>query len=1423
MTSTITAGAGLLTIGNGGTIELASGAPTILFQDGKADLLRLDQPGSFTGTIVGFDAGDTIDLGLLPVTAVSYGYDGVLTLSNAGTVVARLNLMAGTYPVGSWQVSKGAAGGFLLSVGADGHTRLSVTTPAPVTSSGHSGAYGAAASWAGGVAPGAGSAVTLGPATTPYVVATGTVNAAAGVLLMTGAQATLEVDRSMLAAWQPAVVAAGTLAIAANAVLQSSGLVQLSPAASTRIDRNGMLVLGGLANGSAVTVEGTLLVNGGKILAGPKQAGANATGGATAIGLGDGAQPAVVTVQAGGQVNDTGTRLGAGPASSGTLVISGAGTSWTDSADPTRTQDTTGTMLVGVPDPGISAGATAASPATLLVTQGAVLTDAGYAEIGAGPGSAGVATVSSGAQWRIAAGALSVGAGGSGTLSILNGGTVAAGSGGAFLAGGTALAMRFGVAAGQSGSGAITVSGTGSVLLTPGSLILGGSGQGAMTVAAGGLAEAGSLQVWQGSVAEVDPGGAVDVGGSGTAAAGAVLIEAGHTLLGDGLVAANVVNNGTVLAVAGGPSATLEITGSLSGTGTIALAGGAAAQIDGTLGAGQTVLFSPGGGVLRLRSPSSTIASALAGLDTGDKISSPQWTQILSVQAVGTSVAVRTKTSTVILSNVSFAPGASRAFVWYKDAASGNWTIEVAAPAMDWNGPSGGDLGGAGNWQSEQTGAAPATPPGPSNSLVFASTGGVLTGRLTALDASFGGLSPWTLAGANLTLTGHPSPPNPPLALSIGTSVTLNGATITAAGSTVIGAYGGACVAVLGGAAFSTAGAAIGDGVSLTGTLAVNTGGTALLGGSTSIGRDLGSAGTLNVGTGGTVRTSASPPGPALVIGDAGRGSAMVAGSGSLLDTTAGPIAISAHGGAGTLTVANGGTVLAGTPSAAAMPAVTVGVLGPGTLAVNGTGSRLAASGGMRVGLGGPGTLSVTGGAVASIGPDASGQGGLSIGVGTAASAQGTGSATVTTGGVLRSTTWLSVGGGGETGTLSVNGGTIEAGLSLVAGVGGGGSGSITIGAGGTLTVGTQPGNAALLLGLPRSSGSLAVGAGGSLNAKQAAVTVGAGGQGVLSLNGGTASAGAVTVGGAGSIAVGGGATLSVTQAITIAAAGALTLQSGRVAAAQVANAGRITGAGTIAQAAVVNTGTVTAALGTLVVEGSVAGTGTLAIGPQANLQLDAGIGAGQTIAFQGGTGTLTIEAPPTFAGTIAGFGAGDRIALAATGPVSQTWDAASGTLRLTGGGQSIGLHISGTHTAADFATAIIPIGVPSGGAAVPAGGTLTATVSNTTVQPGTGTHTLYLSGTGDTIVVPPAGQGFLDIFGPALANKNQLDFRQALSAAGWPGSLATLSQFMQVGTTLGAALVSISPKGAQAPATVLRLEGQNGLTLSGLVSHALL
>lgn len=1448
-----------------------------------------------------FVAGDTIDLGRVAVSGLSYATNGVLTLSNAGSIVARLTLASGAYPVGSWPVAKGMAGGFLVSTGADGNTRLS-TTQAPATAAGVTAAYyGSATAWIGGSAPAAGRAIVLGPGARPYAINTGTSAVSAGALLITGANATLQVDRSLAVGPQPAMIEAGTLAIATGAVLQSSGLIQLAPAAATRIDRGGALFLGGPASGPTVAIEGTLLVNGGRIAAGPGQAAPTATGGSIAIGLGGGAQPAVATVQGGGQVSDTGALLGAGPVSSATLMLTGAGTAWTDLTDPTNKRDTTGAMLVGVPNADAAAGAPASGLATLLIAHGAVLTEAGYAAIGLTQGSPGVASVTGGARWQVGQGAgpgaLVVGAGGTGTLSILNGGTVSAGAGGTILAGGLPTIMPYGVAVGAAagstglvmvgtgsvlhasgaigigtgGTGAVSVTGQGASLVTPGVLVLGGGGQGTLSVAGRGMAEAGGLQIWQGSTVAVDPGGGVDVGVSGSVIAGAVMIEPGRTLVGNGTIGADLVNNGTVLAIASA-AGNLEVVGKISGAGVFALGAGAVAQIDGAVGAGQTIAFGPGGGLLRLLTPTATFAEPVIGLDTGDKIASPRWSQITNVQAVGPhGVMIQTKGGTVVMSNVSYAPGASHAFTWYKDAATGLWTIEVAAPYENWEGgPGGGALDRAGNWRDEQTGKAAANAPGPGTSAMFAS-GGTLTGTLTALDASFGGLSPWTLAGASVTLTGHPSPPAPAFALGIAESGTMSGATITANGGAVIGVCGGLRLSLLNASTLSTGGAVVGAAVSQsgsvavgggstwissqpvviggegTGTLTVNAGrvvtqggaalgasphgvGTATIGaggtwsasgglavggsgtggltvgaggtlvlngGQASVGRDAGATGALGIAAGGLVRLAGSAfANAALAVGDAGSGSVSVSGAGALLDMTAGPVAVGVRGGAGTLTVANGGTVVAA---------------------------------GLRVGLGGRGTLSIGAGGTLSVGPDPAGLGGLAIGVGAAVAGQsgGSGTASIAAGGFVRSLGRIDVGGGGDSGTLSVAG-SLEAGGSMVIGTGtGSGAGRVTIGAGGVLTLAAGTG---LALGLPGSSGTLAVsGVGATLNAGNAAVTVGAGGSGLLSVSGGQARIGTLVAGagatGTGTISVGAGAMLAVSQAMTIGAAGVLTLQSANVSAGQIANAGQIGGAGTLTAAGLLNTGTVTALGGALVVPGSISGAGTLAVGANGNLLLGGAVGAGQTIAFLANTGTLTIQSPTQFAaGTIAGFGPGDRIVVVSATPPSQSWDAASGTLRLVGNGQSVTLHVAGSHTSAEFASAITMISPSFSNAAVPGSDVISVTASNTLVQTGPGTHTLYLSGANDTVVVPKAGQGFLDIFGPALSNNNLLDFRQALSAAGWSGS--TLGQAVQVTPGSGAALVWITPRGAisgaTSPSPVLRLEGQGALTLSGLAAHAL-
>ncbi len=649
------AAGGLVNIANGGTVELAgAAASTVVFQDGKGDLLRLDQPASFTGTVAGFAAGDTVDIGHASVGSISYSITGLLTLSNAGSIVARITLAAGAYPVGTWSVVKGVAGSFLVSTDANGDTRLS-TSQVPVTAAGRNGLYSASTTWAGGAAPNAANAVLLGPAARAYTVTTGTVAVQAGALLITGPQATLEIDRSLTVGPQPAMQEAGTLDVAAGAGLLSSGLVQLGGATFTRIDPGGVVVLSGLASGRAVAVEGTLLVNGGKIVAGAGQATPTATGGSIAIGLGDGPQGASATVQAGGQVTDTGAVVGAGPVSAGTLVLTGAGTSWSDLVATTQGSGTTGIMQVGVSSAGAATGLPAIGPATLVVTSGAVLTEASTAVIGA-PGSRGAVTVSAGGRWQIGAGAgagapaLTVGGGGAGSLSVLNGGTVTAGAAGVVVGatGGAGLILVSGagstmrstgaVTIGAGGSGTLSVAGQGASVVTPGPLMLGAGGPGLLSVSGSGLIEAGGVQVQQGSTATVSTAGGIDVGVSGSVVAGAVLIEAGRTLAGDGLVAASIVNNGTLLAVPGsigGTPGTLEVTGGISGNGTIALQGGAVAQFDGAVGAGQTIAFAPGGGLLNLLAPASTFAAPLIGLDTGDKIASPQWSQIISVQLDG--------------------------------------------------------------------------------------------------------------------------------------------------------------------------------------------------------------------------------------------------------------------------------------------------------------------------------------------------------------------------------------------------------------------------------------------------------------------------------------------------------------------------------------------------------------------------------------------------------------------------------------------------------------------------------------------------------------------------------------------------------------------------------------------------------------------
>jgi hypothetical protein len=91
---------------------------TVVFDANAGWTVMLDYP-AFTGTILGFAAGDTLDLTGRPATGVTYS-GGVLTVQNGGTVVATLNL-AGSYTSADFSVQADGHGGTEIGI-APGHS-----------------------------------------------------------------------------------------------------------------------------------------------------------------------------------------------------------------------------------------------------------------------------------------------------------------------------------------------------------------------------------------------------------------------------------------------------------------------------------------------------------------------------------------------------------------------------------------------------------------------------------------------------------------------------------------------------------------------------------------------------------------------------------------------------------------------------------------------------------------------------------------------------------------------------------------------------------------------------------------------------------------------------------------------------------------------------------------------------------------------------------------------------------------------------------------------------------------------------------------------------------------------------------------------------------------------------------------------------
>ena len=149
--------------------------------------LKIENIGSFGGVIIGFGAGDTIDLGTsLTVGTLAYSATtSLLSLEAAnGTTLASLELgNFGTgLATGSFPVISGTADGINIGVGADGDTVLT-TSGTVLETSGISGIWQAGTSWLGDVVPGTAASASIGlGASAPFTLTTGSTPVSVGGL-----------------------------------------------------------------------------------------------------------------------------------------------------------------------------------------------------------------------------------------------------------------------------------------------------------------------------------------------------------------------------------------------------------------------------------------------------------------------------------------------------------------------------------------------------------------------------------------------------------------------------------------------------------------------------------------------------------------------------------------------------------------------------------------------------------------------------------------------------------------------------------------------------------------------------------------------------------------------------------------------------------------------------------------------------------------------------------------------------------------------------------------------------------------------------------------------------------------------------------------------------------------------------------------
>ncbi len=549
------------------------------------------------------------------------------------------------------------------------------------------------------------------------------------------------------------------------------------------------------------------------------------------------------------------------------------------------------------------------------------------------------------------------------------------------------------------------------------------------------------------------------------------------------------------------------------------------------------------------------------------------------------------------------------------------------------------------------------------------------------------------------------------------------------------------------------------------------------------VGSTAGTNGALTVNSGGTLNIGVAGTIPALLIGNgvasgtlaAASGTVVVTGTNAVLNSYA-PILVGRSSGAtGLLKIANGATAQAVTSVETLQAAIGIGLNGPGTLIVTDPGSVFTAKGQAVVGRAGTGNLLVSNQGTLVLAADGSGNNPtLQVGLGSSNNAGqigGSGSGLVNSGGWIdggTTTSVVQIGGNGDNGTLTFNGGSMQAGFvklgttNTLAGTVYTGAGILSLGTGGLVSAfGTT--SASIVLGQGQGgSGTVAITGGtllsagqfliGSQSAASGIVTIGP--SGTLSTHG---LSDANAAGSSGTIVVNGG-TLSDAGNMNIGlnGAGFLTISAGGTV---VVNQG---------SGPAVNIGVLGPGSGSVLVTGSLSAltvTGQFIVGDQGTGSLDVANGGlvdASTSLFDignqgGGTGVASVEGGGTLLTgnlNIANIATGvtqGRLTIGASGIVSTS------TVTIGSGGTAIVVGASGAAAVLTSSGGIV-IGQSGTGAGLSVGqfGTI-ADNGGLTIGQGTGNSgTVVVNGGsigGGGISIGNGGTGFLTISAGGIAN----------------------------------------------------------------------